>query len=273
MDAFQSWDDTFDNLPVEYAVSKSIPADYVLGPVCSSETLGRYAPHLWFVGLNYREEWLQGPGEPIPAILQVWRPESSDSPAVLVQQFEIDNAVIQEMGLIQVDHTPVLYVITGEFNLNGTLACFQIRDDLRIDILSEEHFRQLIWYQSMEDWGPTFVYFGALPWANTYGDWRKEILYFITYSEHGFFASRGVYWGDVLDREEVTRVSNADDFRCIASYKLKMTNGWRSKMLMQPPYGEWPVPEEHINSDGSKYFCTYQRWREVPLAEQSSVGK
>jgi hypothetical protein len=226
------------------------------------------------VGLNYREDRL-GAFDTIPAILQVWRPESADSPAVLVQQFETnDDAVVQEMGLIGVQHGPILYVITEEFNLNGTLACFQIHGDGHLSIFSEEWYGRLIWYQNLEDWGPTFVYFSARPWAETEGDWQKEVLYFITYSQDGFFTRRGVYWSDVFDQEEVTRMSNADDIRCIASYKLKMTKGWRSDIFTHPLYAdEWPIPEEHLNIDGTKYFSSYSRWHEAPLANQGSVGE
>jgi hypothetical protein len=195
----------------------------------------------------------------------VWEPEPDESSAELVQEYILPGAIVHEMGLIGMGNERILYVVSQDRNLAGTLACFGIHENSKyVPIISEEWYSQLIWFiPQLEPWGPTFVCFHSEPYGETGGDWRLDMLEFMTFAQGGFFKTHSITLGDVIDEKDENAILSAEDLKTVVTYRLIRGNEWRGLIRQTSRY-----PALRQNEDGSAYgSAALVEWREVGIQE------
>jgi hypothetical protein len=237
-------------------------------------------PLYWYAGLNYRKDYLsQPPDAPAtPAVLQVWQADRFYGPLresyigpFPLQQFEAAESIIQEMGFLNAGNDQILYVITQQMNLNSILSCFRIQEDGEIALISQEECRSLTWRIDLKDYGPCFATFYFHSYGEYLGDWKKDFIALITCGGDGFYIRQAVDMGDILTAEENTCIENADQFRAFVTYKLMVTNEWKSH-LYPCDCGVLSRQRDGSQLPESLWATNVHGWREVSVGSKARAN-
>ena len=256
------WWKNIDVAPIYYELSSFVPEGYFITDVESSCWYDSECPQLWITGMSYHHPIF---GNTKPSILQVWRPHSNEQSAKLIQEFQWEQSLIQDINWVRVGDELFLYVV-AETVMNSTLLCFQIiKGESKLRLVSEEYFHHVLWpIYDLQPWGSVFAtvtYKHA--GENPTGYLGNETFEFITLTDRGFFRTHYIELKDLMTKEELESIRSSRELQGASTFKLLATSEWRAHLQEGTIWlGD---PSKQTSIDGYTYYSSTGDWKEVTV--------